>query len=666
MTSLRDAIFFALSEGLSFELIVVLDRPDEFTRSVLRDIDLSFVPHRIATVDNGSLGLSRNAGIALASGEYVALADADDLLSFNYFTACHEVVAMLPDAGVFPEYLYAFGARCHVTQYRDAETFSPRAFFDLHPFVSRLFIRRTTLLETPFVETPRNSIYAYEDWHLNATLVAKNIPLRVAPDTWLFYRQRPDSIMATTSANRLIPYTSYFDPVIYRRVANLPVERDEDWKIEKQLLLQSMVVTELLHAANMIEPAIDIEHLRSADQWFPPVDRTPNGDAYLEVCEALSHSVYDHVALVPFVSTGGGEKFLFNALAQLQSQQGRTARILVLGGEAYKDHALSQLAKIGCDFLDLHEIAQRHGADVHQLVLRIMQATAAKAQLHMLPCSFAMTYFSRYGKVSNYQVVNLYVFCVESFFHLGRSFSWGEGYSFISNFGREIDRIISDNQGEIDRIRRMIDLPKTTYHVLYSCIELQYNWETNVSKPLGKGMRILWASRLDYQKRPQLLKNIAEQLAEEKLPVHIDVYGSSVFGGYDASLFDDLSNVSYRGAFSDFMKLPLDTYDLFLYTSFFDGIPNVLLEAMSARLPVMAPDVGGISELIEDQKAGVLIAQGPDDLVLVKSYVTAIRKVLSGEIRLDHLAKGAIEVISGRHSIRKYAMSVQEIYENSH
>lgn len=665
IASLKDAIFFAQCKGLTFEIILVLDRPDEFTCSVIRDLDLSFISHRIETVDNGSLGLSRNAGIALATGEYVALADADDLLSFNYFSACNDIVTATPDAGVFPEYLYAFGARCHVAQYRDAKTFSARAFFDLHPFTSRLFIRRALLLDTPFVETPRSSLYAYEDWHLNATLVAKGIQLRIAPDAWLFYRQRPNSIMATTGADRLIPYTSYFDPAIYRCIANRQIEPLQNQKMEKQQLLRSMVVTEMLHAANVIEPAIDIEHIRAAGLWFPPVDRTPSGDAYLEVCEALSHSIYDHVALVPFVSDGGGEKFLFNVLSELQQQIGET-RVLVLGGEAYKSHSMSQLAKVGCDFLDLYEIAQRHGANVHQLALRVIQATAVKAQLHLLPCPFAMTYFSLYGKSSDDQIVNLYVFSIPTFFHEGRSFSYGDNFSFVSNFGKNIDRIISDNWTALNKIRRTIDLPKTTYHVLYSYVEPRLELVPSALKDGHIGLRILWASRLDYEKRPELLRSIAKELAAEELPVHFDVYGSSVFGGYDSSLFDGLSNVSYQGAFSDFMALPLGKYDLFLYTSFFDGIPNVLLEAMSAGLPVMAPDVGGISELIENRKTGILISQSFDDATLMKSYVAIIREMCCEKRGLDHLAQGAMELILNRHSAREYASTVRRIYKNGH
>ncbi len=665
IASLRDAIYFSRQKGIDFELIVVLDRVDEFTRAVVRDIDFSFVPYVIESVDNGSLGLSRNAGVSLATGDYVALADADDLISFNYFSSCFDVVRDIPDAAVFPEYLYAFGARHHVTQYRDSDTFSYRAYFDTHPFISRIFVRRSILLENKFVETPRQSVYAYEDWHLNATLAAKGVSMCVARGAWLFYRQRPNSIMATTSGGRVIPYTPYFHPLNYRQRAKCIARRNYGRRLDPHSLLESMSVVELLHAANQIDPAIDVEHLRVAGQWSPPVEKTPNGDAYLEICEILERFDYDHVALVPFVSLGGGEKFLFNALSQIQKNEGGMSRILILCGESYGRHSLGQLERFRCDFIDVYEIAQRHGADLDQLVLRLLQSVASRAQLHLLPCLFSMRFISRYGRSTDDQVVNLYVFCSERFNHLGRFFGWGEVYSFISDFCEKIDRIISDNFTEIDRIKRVIDLPNTSLHVLYSCIECPSQIFPPRLRSERPAVRLLWASRLDAQKRPELLRLIAQRLVDEKMPVHIDVYGSSVFGGFDPGFFGGLVNVSYKGPFAGFLEIPLERYDLLLYTASFDGIPNVILEAMASGLPVMAPDVGGISELVKNDSTGVLIPNHPSDEAMVSAYVKEIRRVVDGDLNVDDLAEGARYFISGRHSEISYSAAVREIYCSS-
>jgi glycosyltransferase involved in cell wall biosynthesis len=53
--------------------------------------------------------------------------------------------------------------------------------------------------------------------------------------------------------------------------------------------------------------------------------------------------------------------------------------------------------------------------------------------------------------------------------------------------------------------------------------------------------------------------------------------------------------------------------DAFVLASESEGLPCVLLEAMSARCPVVATTVGGIPELIRDEREGLLIPPRDDD-----------------------------------------------------
>ncbi|TAK56896.1 glycosyltransferase family 1 protein [Patescibacteria group bacterium] len=51
----------------------------------------------------------------------------------------------------------------------------------------------------------------------------------------------------------------------------------------------------------------------------------------------------------------------------------------------------------------------------------------------------------------------------------------------------------------------------------------------------------------------------------------------------------------------------LRAFDIFTLTSVKEGLPYVILEAGLAGLPVIATDVGGISEIVEDKKTGMLV-----------------------------------------------------------
>ena len=68
-------------------------------------------------------------------------------------------------------------------------------------------------------------------------------------------------------------------------------------------------------------------------------------------------------------------------------------------------------------------------------------------------------------------------------------------------------------------------------------------------------------------------------------------------------------SVQFLGARSedDVMQI-LGTADLFALASLMEGLPVVLTEAMSLGLPVVAPHVAGIPELIGDEREGLLFA----------------------------------------------------------
>ena len=64
---------------------------------------------------------------------------------------------------------------------------------------------------------------------------------------------------------------------------------------------------------------------------------------------------------------------------------------------------------------------------------------------------------------------------------------------------------------------------------------------------------------------------------------------------------------------------------VFLNTSASEGIPVTIMEALSIGLPVVAPDVGGISELVDDQCGALIEPRDPQQIA------AAIRTVLSDD-----------------------------------
>ena len=86
--------------------------------------------------------------------------------------------------------------------------------------------------------------------------------------------------------------------------------------------------------------------------------------------------------------------------------------------------------------------------------------------------------------------------------------------------------------------------------------------------------------------------------------------------------------VFFSGARND-VATRLNAADIFLLISDWEALPLTILEAMRARLPVIASNVGGIPELVDDNQTGLLINR--NDIDSLTKAITAL--VNSPEIR---------------------------------
>ena len=98
--------------------------------------------------------------------------------------------------------------------------------------------------------------------------------------------------------------------------------------------------------------------------------------------------------------------------------------------------------------------------------------------------------------------------------------------------------------------------------------------------------------------------------------------------------------------------------DVFVLPSLTEGSPNVLLEAMAAKVPVVATAVGGVPEIVENEESALLVpANDPEALA------AAIVRLLGDAELGRRLTKNAAEIISKNHSPHEYVRSLIAIYD---
>lgn len=98
-------------------------------------------------------------------------------------------------------------------------------------------------------------------------------------------------------------------------------------------------------------------------------------------------------------------------------------------------------------------------------------------------------------------------------------------------------------------------------------------------------------------------------------------------------------------------SLYLKAFDIFVLTSITEALPYVLLEAGQSEVPIISTDVGGIPEIIEDKKSGLLIRpKNQKEIIgsleyLSKNYEKAIKTAtdlkarIKSDFRIDKMVK---------------------------
>jgi len=122
----------------------------------------------------------------------------------------------------------------------------------------------------------------------------------------------------------------------------------------------------------------------------------------------------------------------------------------------------------------------------------------------------------------------------------------------------------------------------------------------------------------------------------------------------EANLTENFKLLGFR---SDVKEL-LRTFDLFVLPSLYEGLPNVILEAMASGLPVVATAVDGTVELVEDCKTGYLVPpEEPEELV------EKISALLSDAKRRKQFGLEGRKMVVGQYSLDLQVERFQNLYE---
>lgn len=116
-------------------------------------------------------------------------------------------------------------------------------------------------------------------------------------------------------------------------------------------------------------------------------------------------------------------------------------------------------------------------------------------------------------------------------------------------------------------------------------------------------------------------------------------------------------NVIFAGMRQDIPQI-LAAADLFVLPTLDDALPTVLIEAMAAQKPIVASEVGGVPELVEDGRNGLLVTPANPE-----ALAAACLKLMNNQVLAKTMGIEGGNIAQDKFDIQKQVAALSEIYE---
>ncbi len=344
----------------------------------------------------------------------------------------------------------------------------------------------------------------------------------------------------------------------------------------------------------------------------PGVDAIPNLRKYLATDMLARNGLdaptliekagegYDIVVFVPWIVIGGGDKYVSDMIQEIRARSGDSVLVVVSDSsetEARKREGHPGLAGFfSARLLFWRDIQLDRTKEVWYAAL--LMNRLQPRQIFVVNSNLGHAMLARYGRP-----LSMMARCFALYFSESPN---ATGAPYSARYFTEVclnSYVVTDNEPMAAKLReraaglisdRILLLPPRVV------VEPEQRFEARLRVRLGTWPpawwnRCVWIARVEYFKGIDILLEIARQLPE----LTVDLFGSA--SSEMADLVASRPNLRYRGEFLSLDDLELESYGWLLFPSLFEGMPNAVLEAAQAALPVITTDVGGLRQTFDAQ-----------------------------------------------------------------
>lgn len=378
---------------------------------------------------------------------------------------------------------------------------------------------------------------------------------------------------------------------------------------------------------------------------------------------AAEHGPPRHWIALPFLATGGAERVALNLCRGVRAHRPHESVLLLLTDRKLIDPRMEVPPELLVLCLDDY-LADDLSYARKQALLRDLLIAARPSSFHNINSEVAWHLILEEGpRLKSFTRLFASIFAFQ-FTPDGRK-KIGYAAGFLKQGMPHLSGLLSDNRRFLEDAAEEYQFgpaEKARMHVLYQPCRLLDGGVSEAGRMRLAGRRnadaaahgrlqVLWAGRLDAEKRVDLFLDVVRSCPF----ADFRVFGQVVLEqGTDLPV---LPNLSYEGPFSSPLEwIDRFDFDAFLFTSRWEGMPNILLEVGALAIPIIAPTVGGVAELITAE-TGYPLPQVPS----VDDYCRALQWLAQDPDEALSRAERLLERIETQHQWSRFAAKLLQI-----
>jgi len=167
--------------------------------------------------------------------------------------------------------------------------------------------------------------------------------------------------------------------------------------------------------------------------------------------------------------------------------------------------------------------------------------------------------------------------------------------------------------------------------------------------------------RFAYPKHPLMFLRAAKVIRQKFSQVKFVLIG-------EGPLFQECQNFIKENKLENSIsllgeKIPEETrelllsFDIFVLTSKFEGLPITIIEAMFAGLPIVATNAGGVRELVQEEKNGFLV--NPDNL---SELIKKMSYLINHPIERKKMGEESLKIAKENFILDKMIRNYEDLY----